>query len=635
MQFYDENNIFKGYIETKKKKSIEKFKDKTDFKSFEQAKNLPEFAGVLMENIVLIDIDDKEQSEILFDIVKKEQLNCAIMETQRGKHFYFKNTNFGKNWTKTNLAIGIQADIKLGSKNSYAVLKVDVELRPVIYYTDEIGEVPVWLTPIKSVPEFLNMEAGDGRNQSLFNYILALQTAGLTEEEIKDTHKIINKYILKEPLSEQELKTILRSEAFKKQAFFKGNSFLHAKFGDWIKNDRHIIKIDSKLHIYKDGVYTYGNGEIEREMIRTIPILTDAKRKETLKYLNIMCDETLPSDASLIAFRNGIYDIKTDSLIPFSPDVVITNKINWDYNPNAYHELADKTLNKIACQDEEIRMLLEEIIGYCFYRKNKLGKAFILVGDASNGKSTFISLINKILGNDNVSSLDLKNLGDRFGKATLYKKLANLGDDIGEDFVSDPSLFKKIVTGDRIQAEEKGEPPFEFNPCCKLIFSANVIPRIRDKTEAVTRRLITVPFDAIFSEDNEDFDPDIKYKLQGQESIEYLIMLAIQGLKRVLKNKKFTKSVKAKQELEEYKKRNNPILAFIEESKTEDSQIENEPTKEVYGRYRSYCFANGFEPLSHGEFSKQICRILDFHPEQKWVNGKNHKVYKKNLADSS
>lgn len=95
----------------------------------------------------------------------------------------------------------------------------------------------------------------------------------------------------------------------------------------------------------------------------------------------------------MIAFANGLYNIVDDSFVAFTPEHIITNKIRWDYNPEAYSELADKTLNKIACDDPAIRALLEEAIGYCFYRRNELGKAFILTGDKSNGKSTFLSMV--------------------------------------------------------------------------------------------------------------------------------------------------------------------------------------------------------------------------------------------------
>ena len=50
-------------------------------------------------------------------------------------------------------------------------------------------------------------------------------------------------------------------------------------------------------------------------------------------------ESTKPASANLIAFRNGIYDISEDNFFQFSPEHVITNKIDWDYNPHAYNEL--------------------------------------------------------------------------------------------------------------------------------------------------------------------------------------------------------------------------------------------------------------------------------------------------------
>ena len=113
---------------------------------------------------------------------------------------------------------------------------------------------------------------------------------------------------------------------------------------------------------------------------------------------------------------------------------------------------------------------MEEAIGYCFYRRNELGKAFILTGDKSNGKSTFLSMVQNLLGEENIASLDLKELGDRFKTAELFGKLANVGDDIGDEFIANAAIFKKLVTGDRVSAERKGQNPFEFNNYSKLLF---------------------------------------------------------------------------------------------------------------------------------------------------------------------
>lgn len=626
--------FFRGFVETKNKKCIEKFKGRTDFKTFEQVQSLPEYAGILAAETILIDVDDFEASEILFKVVKEYALTCRVYRTSRGKHFLFKNSGVPTNKTGCKLAIGLTADIKIGTRNSYEVLKYDNQNREILYDTaenEEAQQLPRWLFPVKSKMEFLNMETGDGRNQGLFNYILTLQSNDFSVEEARETIRIINKFVLKVPLSDDEIETVLRDDAFKKPVFFMGSTFLFDKFATFLKNNNHIIKINNQLHIYKNGIYISGLAEIEAEMIQHIPGLNRAKRTEVLAYLDILIRENSKAeDANLIAFENGLYNIVDDSFVEFTPEHIITNKIRWKYNPEAYSELADKTLNKIACNDPQIRALLEEAIGYCFYRRNELGKAFILTGDKSNGKSTFLSMVQYLLGDENISSLDLKELGDRFKTAEMFGKLANIGDDIGDEFIANPAIFKKLVTGERVSAERKGQNPFEFNNYSKLLFSANNIPRIKDKTGAVQRRLTIIPFDARFSADDPDFNPYIKHLLKTDEVMEYLINLGIAGLKRVLLNRKFTGSTKVQKAMDEYEENNNPIIGFFRECEDEEFQIENEPTNVVYKRYQEYCLANSLQPMSNIEFSKQANRILNMRVENKWLNGKKHRIFIKN-----
>lgn len=625
--------FYRGYIMTKDKKSIEKFKGVATLKTLEQVQSLPEFAGVMAEDSILVDIDDMEQSNLLLDICDKEGIRCKVLQSRSGMHFLFKNTKIKNCPNRTKLACGLTADIKAGFKSSYEVLKIDGKERTVLYDIlegEEYQDIPKWLFPIKCTTEFLDMDAGSGRNQALFNYILTLQSNDFSVEEARETIRIINQYILKEPLSDSELEVILRDDAFKKPVFFKGNSFLFDKFATYIKNNNHIIRINGQLHLFKDGVYVPGQEEIEAVMIKHISSLSNAKRSEVLKYLNLLLLENTEMAApNMIAFRNGIYDLETDSLKPFSPDIVITNRIPWDYNPTAYSELADKTLDKIACHDAEIRTILEECIGSCFYRSNTLGggKAFILTGEGSNGKSTFIAMIQHLLNEENITALDLNELDQKFQNAALFGKLANLGDDISDEFIVNASFFKKLVTGERVQVQNKGEKPFEFNNYAKFLFSANNIPRIKDKTGAVLRRLLIVPFDAEFSKNDPDYDSSIKYKLQEPEVMEYLIILGIKALKNIIEKQGFTESARVQGQLKEYEETNNPIIGFFDEMQIEEFQIENEQSDKVYKRYKEYCLANNFNPMSKAEFSKQLCRKLGMTTKTKKIGGKVYRIY--------
>ena len=630
--------LFKGYVPTKNKKCLIKFKNvpASSLQTYDQVKGLSEYAGILAENTILIDVDDYDQSETLFRIIDDLQLKCRVYETSRGKHFLFKNvtpdgiTIQPTCKIKASLACGIQADIKVGCKNSYSILKYDGKDRRILYdiFDDEDYEpLPKWLTPIKYNAEFITMEEGDGRNQSLFNYILTLQSYDFSIEQARETIRIINKYILKDPLDDSEIDTIVRDEAFNKPVFFgKGGKFLFDRFAAYMKNNDHVIKINGQLHIYRDGIYVNDSKAIESEMIKHLPGLSKARRQEALSYLDLLIEQdTTPSDAKYIAFKNGIYNIDNGEFIGFSPDYIITNKINYDYIQDAYSEIADNTLDKLSCHDDKIRNLLEELIGYTFYRRNELRKAFILIGDKANGKSTYLDMVKSLLGDENTSALDIGELDDRFKTFGLFHKLANIGDDIGDDFIPNPAIFKKLVSGERVNADIKYGNPIEFNSYAKLLFSANDIPRIRDKSGAVQSRLIIIPFNATFSPDDPDFDPYIKYKLRQTECMQYLIQVGIIGLKRVLENQRFTVSEKVQRELNEYEEFNNPILLFFKS----DVKIENEPTNVVHQKYTEFCIANGFNPMSNIEFSKQIKKRLDMKIVDKTIKGKKYRLFVK------
>lgn len=623
------DKLFIGYVKLNGKKCAQKLKD-ASYLTLKQARKLDGYGGVLAADTILVDVDDEAQSEKLMDIVEAEQIACMVVQTTRGKHFYFKGYPRGtKCRTHARLAIGIDADIKVGSKACYGALKVDGIEREAIYdifEDEEYDELPCWLRPVPYVPEFKNMGEGDGRNQSLFNYILTLQGEGFSHDEARATLSVINRHMFDKPMSQQELEVVYRDDAFAEDVFYNKGTFLFDKFAEYLRNEHRIVKIGHTLHVYRDGVYVSGNLLIENAMIRHLPMLSKAKRTEVLNYLDVLIQDEAPAaDADYIAFANGVYDLKTGSLVPFSPEFVITNKIPWEYDPTIWSELADKTLRRLACDDQGIYDLLEEVIGYLFYRRNELRKSFILLGDKANGKSTYLDMLKTLLGDGNTSALDLSELGERFKTAELFGKLANVGDDIGDEFIANPAVFKKLVSGDRVNAERKGQDPFDFSSYAKLLFSANSMPRIRDKTGAVLDRIVLVPFKATFSKDDPDFDPYIKYKLRSPEVMSHLINVGLKGLERVLANRSFTMPEAVEVELEAYAVANNPILDFFHETPVDE--VVNESTASVYDDYVSYAIRNNMKPLGQNEFTRQANKYYGITSKTVRVNRKRVRLF--------
>ncbi|MCC2248840.1 phage/plasmid primase, P4 family [Virgibacillus sp. AGTR] len=617
--------MYKGYLKGYGKHAASKFKDGAKLLSYHTARKENSYVGILDDEYIMVDVDDIGQAEILMDIVEDKDIQCSVLETTNGMHFYFRGYDLTANKIKWYSNIGIHCDYKLGIKNTADPLKIDGDSRKWIRKAKQHDPLPVWLYPYnKKDPNLNKLTEGDGRNDKLFTYILKMQSQGMAKNDIKETISIINNYMLDEPVGKSELNTILRDEAFLKESFFIKGSFQHEKFGNFLINEHHICKIANVLHIYKDGVYSDDQNDIEGAMIKHIPALKRMQRQETLYYLQLKAKEKHFASTQYIVMKNGIFNLETWELQDFDPNIIVKNKIPVAYVKDAYYEVTDKTLNKIAVNDKKIRAVLEEILGYILFRRNEFAATFILTGDGSNGKSSYLKLVRKLVGSDNTSSLDLKELDQRFKTAELFGKLVNIGDDISKGYIKESSIFKKLSTGETLNVERKGKDPFDFQNYAKLIFSANEMPRINDFSDGLGRRLQIVPFKAKFSSKDPDYDPFITDKLLSDESMQYVLNLALKSLNRLLKNKHFTKSKAVEKELEKYQEENNPIISFIN---NEDVEIERSIVGDLYMQYKAYCSENGYQAVSNISFSKQIKQLYNMDVKVQRVDGKSKRLF--------
>lgn len=616
--------LYRGYLRGDGKHASTKFKSGQKLLKFETVRKEDSYVGILSDDFICIDVDNWPESKKLLTILDNLNVEFSALETSHGMHFYFQGYDLTTNKIGWYTALGIKADFKLGIKNTADPLRIEGKTRKWVRKTSNYDSMPKWLLPLSNHKNQIKELSTGERNQKLFNYILVLQKAGMSRDDIRQTIRLINEYILENPLPKNEVNVILRNDAFLKETFFSKNTFLHDKFAKFLISEHHIILVANVLHIYKDGVYSDDQADIERAMIKHLPGLTKSRRIEVLSYLQLQAEEKTLADVKYIALQNGLFNLDTWKLQDFNPDIVIKNKIPINYIEDAYYETTDNTLNKICVGDKQLRLILEEIFGYVLFRRNELGKAFILTGDGSNGKSSYLKIVRKLVGSDNTSSLDLKELGQRFKTAELFGKLANIGDDISNEYIKDNSEFKKLTTGETINAERKGRDPFDFNNYSKLIFSANKMPRINDTSNGLTRRLMFIPFNAHFTAKDADYDPFITDKLLSNESMQYVLVLGLNGLKRLLKNHKFSTSKRINSEAAKYEELNNPIISYLRD---EDPKLINEVTKDTYVLYSVWCNDNGYKPISQIAFSREVCRMKKLTTKKQRVDGKIKNIF--------
>lgn len=622
--------IFKGY---RKGKEGKKPVNNRIYK-YEEVEELDCYGGQCLDGIIDVSFDDVDLFDQILDILEELNIITYALYSPHGGHTYWKYDKALKDGHDIILALGVKADIH--SKGTYIPLKVDGEERKEVYDNiEEIPALPDWLLPARTGQDLWQMKEGDGRNDSLSKQAFALGKIKLSEDQIKDIFKMINKYILKDPVSDDELNTILRPETFEKMStsmFFNDNgTFMTNVFARYIIQEQNTIYTNGQLCIYdpERGFYDPNMRLIKHTMIQLFENIPMNKRNEVYDYLTIEAPQKEQSSRRYVLFKNGIYDLEQKKLLPHSPDYVISNQIPWDYNPNAYSELVDKTLDKLACGDKEIRALIEECIGYCFYRDSKLGKCFILTGEKNNGKSTFIFMLNNLLGDDNYSSVDITGFARELDIASLANKLANIKDDIADNYMDglNVSLFKQVATGNRCRGKFLYQDPFDFYPYATLIFSANNIPRIKDPTGAVTKRMVIIPFNAVFTKRDPDFDPFINEKLCQDECMEYLVKIGVDALINVIMRNGFSACEAADKEMEIYKVGNDSVLSFILDYGSEN--IENQTVSSVYSAYELHCSNNGLKATTQIMMSKKIKTALGLDVKRSRIGGKLYSIYVK------
>lgn len=575
----------------------------SEYKAYEDVKELNNLAILIDEPYVVVDVDDQYEYLALKKIIDAENIKCRVMKSDRGGHFWFTSPKPMANLTKSNTPLSITVDYKSWGKDSMAKVKSGGVWRTFEKWDDVVDEIPFWLLPLKHDNKFFNSKNGDGRNSELFKYIITLVNKGISKEDVRHLFRLINNYLFSDRLSQEELNTILRDEAFDniRPAFFAQKKFLHDVFANYFKNDNKVYERNGRLFMYNNGYYSDNQKDMEKRMVKYIPQLSTTQRKEVLNYLSLVGDAPPASSIYHVVCSNGLLDIRTRQVSPHTPDYFITNRIDVDYVEGAYVKEVDDMLNKITCNNRQTRDLLEEMIGYCLIPTAKFQKGFILYGGGSNGKSTLLDMLIALLGENNVSSLSLKELNHNFKLQEITSKMANIGDDISDEYLTDTSIFKKLVTGEEITVDKKHVDTYKLRNTAKMIFSANTMPTTMDKSNGMIRRLVIIPFNAKISKTDPDYDPFILDKLTTPEAKSYLLSLAVKGILRVFENHQFTEPEEVAQMVREYEKENNNVLQFMEEV-----DILDRDSQSVYTDYKFWCIENGVSSYKIRKFNQEL-----------------------------
>lgn len=304
----------------------------------------------------------------------------------------------------------------------------------------------------------------------------------------------------------------------------------------------------------------------------------------------------------------------------------------FDYLPEATCLIFNDYL-EYCLPDEDKRKVIQEFLGYVFTPNEvcNLEKCLLLYGEGSNGKSVLYRVINELLGKENISSYSIPQLTDKqkgeYYTVNLQNKLLNYCSDTKGAF-DDTGVFKQLVSGEKVTGRHPAGRPIEFVNNAKFIFNVNVLPSTPENVYGFFRRFEIIDFSVTIEEGKKDRQLPTKII---ENELSGVFNWILEGLDRLLQNKKLTDCKANDEAMERYKIKSNNVLEFLLDEGFEvcTNVEQGEVFNDLYQNYQRWIAENGGHALKKSNFKDRIdaSKLAGkqvFRNEK--CNGNKHKV---------
>ena len=417
---------------------------------------------------------------------------------------------------------------------------------------------------------------------------------------------------------------------------------------DYIKDRTHIYttKDDraSEIWIYKEGIYApQGRSEI-KIILRALLKDWYSQYISGLVMAKIEADTSIDQDKFFgFSYReelpvlNGILNIRSRELKPFSHEKIFFNKLPVNYEIKAECPRIEKFLSEILSKSDDIDVFYE-LGGFCLWKEYKFEKAFMFVGNGRNGKDKALELIKRLIGIENCCSVPLSAIiPDSFIISEFFNKMVNLSGEINNIDLKDTSQFKALTGRSLQSAPRKFLKPITFVNHAKFIFACNELPMVYDNSKGFWDRWVLLDFPFTFlpkeeialAKDKTNLklrDEDIIEKITTPEELSGLLNKFLDGLDRITDFRRFS-STQGSEEIKQFWiRKSNSCMAFCL-NEVEDSYDEFITKKDFRKKYSEFCKKHKITARSDIVIKRTLEELFGTSEENKDVMGKWDKVW--------
>jgi putative DNA primase/helicase len=372
-----------------------------------------------------------------------------------------------------------------------------------------------------------------------------------------------------------------------------------------------------RLYVFAEGVYKPTGEMVVRQRVKSLLNQWDLACKwssrralEVVEYIRVDRPElwSVPP-ADVLNVQNGLLDVRTREMKPHSPEFLSAIQLPVTFDPEARCPAWEQFVSEVFPEDSEA--IAWEIPAWLMTPVNDIQKAVLLLGEGSNGKSTYLRGCMAFVGRKNTAALSLHRLEqDKFSVARLVGKLANICPDLPTDHLASTSTFKALTGNDVLPAEYKFKDSFEFVPFCKLIFSANRPPRSDDATHGFFRRWQVVPFSRSFEEGAKETKrpEELDACLADPAELSGVLNKALQALAK-LREDGFTQSESMRQAWDEFRNVTDPLAVWLEQFTTRihTAMVAKSELMAAFNRYLTDAGKPPMTQMAFGLTLKRAC----------------------------
>lgn len=294
------------------------------------------------------------------------------------------------------------------------------------------------------------------------------------------------------------------------------------------------------------------------------------------------------SPPNLILFQNGILDLYTGQMMPHDKLYLTTKIMPYDYDPYATAPHWLYFVNEILEGDQERVNLLQEWLGYMLAPSYEHQKIMLFIGPKRSGKSTIGNILAELVGSENYSGASLSSFAEDDFLDSLRNKTVVFSGDTAKN-VSRHHIdavierLKKISGNDYVDFKRKYKSRMTCRLPSRITLSSNHVPRLFDDSEALSTRLLVLPFDVSF------VGRENPYLLDGLlTEIAGIAVWALQGLARLNAQGKFTLPEASKNEMQFIAESYSPLKTFVEAVIDFDKNAEPMSSSDLYEKYRAW-----------------------------------------------